>query len=69
MIGNALKPRLGWLTDLTAGGLAKDARFDLEGFENMLRIRDNIAGTWGGDIPPPEKYLELSYHDRAVAEL
>ncbi len=24
MIGNALKPRLGWLTDLTAGGLAKD---------------------------------------------
>ena len=24
MIGNALKPRLGWLTDLTAGGLAND---------------------------------------------
>jgi ABC-type nitrate/sulfonate/bicarbonate transport system substrate-binding protein len=52
-----------------AGGLAKDARFDTEGFENMLRIRDKIAGTWGGNIPPPEKYLDLSYHERALAEL
>ena len=24
MFGNALRPRFGWLTDLTAGGLAKD---------------------------------------------
>lgn len=52
-----------------ARGLAEDARFDREGFENMLRIRDKIAGTWGGRIPPPEKYLDLSYYDRALAEL
>ena len=51
------------------GGLAKDTRFDREGFENLLRIRDNIAGTWGGRIPPAGKYLDLSYHDRALAEL
>ena len=51
------------------GGLAKDARFDREGFENMLRIRDEIAGTWSGRIPAPEKYLDLSYYDRALAEL
>ena len=51
------------------GGLAVDARFDREGFENLLRIRDNIAGTWGGAIPPPEKYLDLSYYDRALTEL
>ena len=52
-----------------AGGLANDARFDREGFENMLRIRDKIAGTWGGNIPRPKKYLDLSYHERALAEL
>ncbi len=51
------------------GGLAEDARFDRQGFENMLRIRHKIAGTWGGQIPPAEKYLDLSYHDRALAEL
>ena len=51
------------------GGLADDARFDHEGFENMLRIRENIAATWGGQIPAAEKYLDLSYHDRALAEL
>ena len=28
------------------GGLAADAAFDRAGFENMLRIRDEIAGTW-----------------------
>ncbi len=50
-------------------GLAEDARFDQEGFENTLRIRDKIAGTWGGRIPPAEKYLDLSYYDRALAEL
>lgn len=53
----------------SGNGLAKDARFDSEGFENMLRIRDNIAGTWSGQIPPAEKYLDLSYHDRALEEL
>ena len=51
------------------GGLAADAQFDGEGFENMLRIRDKIAGTWGGRIPAPEKYLDLSYYDRALTEL
>ena len=50
-------------------GLAEDARFDRVAFENMLRIRDKIAGTWGGRIPPAEKYLDLSYYDRALAEL
>ena len=52
-----------------AKGLAADARFDMAGFENMLRIRDRIAGTWGGRIPAPGKYLDLSYCERALATL
>jgi ABC-type nitrate/sulfonate/bicarbonate transport system substrate-binding protein len=52
-----------------AKGLAVDARFDMAGFENMLRIRDRIAGTWSGRIPAPEKYLDLSFHERALATL
>lgn len=51
------------------GGLAPDAAFDMPGFENMLRIRDAIAGTWGGTIPAPGKYLDLTYHERALAGL
>ena len=52
-----------------AKGLAVDARFDVAGFENMLRIRDRIAGTRGGRIPAPGKYLDLSYYERALATL
>lgn len=52
-----------------ARGLAVDASFDMPGFENTLRIRDRIAGTWGGRIPAPGKYLDLSYYEQAVAAL
>lgn len=51
------------------GGLAADSAFDMPGFENMLRIRDAVAGTWGGKIPAPEKYLDLTYYARALAGL
>ena len=52
-----------------AQGLAVDAKFDLLGFDNMLKIRDRIAGTWGGRIPAPGRYLDLSYYERALATL
>jgi ABC-type nitrate/sulfonate/bicarbonate transport system substrate-binding protein len=51
------------------GGLAVDARFDLEGFRNMLRIREKVAGTWQGRLPEPEKFLDFSYYDRALERL
>jgi len=51
------------------GGFAKDARFDVEGFRNTLRLRAEMEGQWGGTPPPPEKYLDLSYYDRAMAGL
>jgi len=50
-------------------GVAKDAKFDMEGFRNVLRLRAEIEGQWGGNPPPPEKYLDLSFYDRALAGL
>jgi len=44
-------------------GFAKDGRFDLEGFKNVLRLRAEYEG-----VAPaaPEKYLDLSYYERAL---
>jgi len=50
-------------------GFATDARFDLEGFRNVLRLRADMLGTWGGKPPAPDKYLDLSYYDRALKGL
>jgi ABC-type nitrate/sulfonate/bicarbonate transport system substrate-binding protein len=50
-------------------GYAVDARFDMEGFRNVLRLRAELLGTWGGTPPAPEKYLDLSYYQRALAGL
>ena len=47
-------------------GLAPDARFSAEGFKNVLALRAEIEGQWGGKPPPPERYVDLSYYDRAV---
>jgi len=47
-------------------GLAKDAKFDMEGFRNVLKLR----AEWTGKPPgPPEKYLDLSYYEKALAGL
>ena len=53
----------------TNGGLAKDAAFDWDGFNNLLRIRQTIASTWTGPIPPAQKYVDLTWYDRALADL
>jgi ABC-type nitrate/sulfonate/bicarbonate transport system substrate-binding protein len=47
-------------------GIAVDARLDLEGFKNTLKLRAEIEG---GTPPPPDKYLDLSYYDRALSGL
>ncbi len=47
------------------GGLAKDARIDLVGFANTLRLRaEMMAGDHDAD---PQKFLDLSYYRRALA--
>jgi NitT/TauT family transport system substrate-binding protein len=51
------------------GGFAKNAAFDLSGFQNVLKLRAEIEGSWGGHPPPPEKYYDASYYDAALAKL
>lgn len=48
-------------------GFAKDAAIDPAGFRNVLRLRAEIEGQWGGAPPAPERYLDLSYYERAIA--
>jgi ABC-type nitrate/sulfonate/bicarbonate transport system substrate-binding protein len=50
-------------------GIAKDAAFDMEGFKNVLKLRAEIEGQWGGNPPPPDKYVDLSYYQKALAGL
>src|SRR5262245_20343516 len=47
-------------------GLAPDARFNMEGFRNVLALRAEIEGQWSGKAPPPDRYIELSYYERAL---
>jgi ABC-type nitrate/sulfonate/bicarbonate transport system substrate-binding protein len=49
--------------------IAKDAKFDMAGFRNVLKLRAEIEGQWGGNAPPPDKYVDLSYYDRALASI
>jgi ABC-type nitrate/sulfonate/bicarbonate transport system substrate-binding protein len=50
-------------------GIARDAKLDMAGFRNVLKLRAEIEGQWGGNPPAPEKYLDLSYYDKALAGL
>ena len=44
-------------------GFARDAKFDLAGFKNVLALR---AETEGGQPADPQHYIDLSYYDRAM---
>jgi len=52
-----------------SGGYEKDAALDLEGFKNVLKLRAEVEGQWGGHPPAPEKYYDSSYYDAALAKL
>ena len=52
-----------------ADPIAKDAKFDMEGFNNVLKLRAEIEGQWGGTPPAADKYIDLSYYDKAMAGL
>lgn len=51
-----------------ASGFTPDAKFDLQGFRNMLALRQEIEGA-GRAAPAPEKYVDLSYYERAMTDL
>jgi len=46
-------------------GFAPDAKLNLEGFRNMLALRAEVEQP-GAQLPPPERYLDLSYYERAL---
>jgi ABC-type nitrate/sulfonate/bicarbonate transport system substrate-binding protein len=50
-------------------GLAPDARFNVEGFKNVLALRAEIEGDWGGKPPPAERYYDLSYFEKALKKV
>lgn len=50
-------------------GLTPDARLDMDGLRNVLALRAEMIGTWGGKAPAPDKYVDLSYYGRAMAAL
>ena len=50
-------------------GLARDARFDMQGFRNVLALRAEIEGSWGGKPPAPERYVDLSYYENALKKI
>ena len=44
-------------------GFNPDAKLSVEGFNNVLALRQEVEG---GPAPDPAKYLDLSYYDRAL---
>lgn len=51
------------------GGYAQDARFDPDGFKNVLKLRAEVEGRWGDRPPTPEKYYDPSYYEQALSRL
>ena len=47
-------------------GFTPDAAFDREGFRNLLALRAEMEG---GNPGAPEKYVDLSYYERAMKRL
>jgi ABC-type nitrate/sulfonate/bicarbonate transport system substrate-binding protein len=50
-------------------GFTPDAKVDIDGFNNVLKLRAELHGDWGGKPPAPEQYLDLSHYQRALAGL
>src|SRR5882762_1431684 len=47
-------------------GFTPDARFDVEGFRNMLALRAEIERKPETQAAPPERYVDLHYYDAAL---
>jgi ABC-type nitrate/sulfonate/bicarbonate transport system substrate-binding protein len=46
-----------------AFGFTPDAKFDMQGFRNMMALRAEVEGK---TTAAPERYLDFSYYDRAM---
>lgn len=48
-------------------GFARDAKFDMAGFKNVLALRAEVEGGQQSKEPAdPQRYIDLSYYDRAI---
>jgi ABC-type nitrate/sulfonate/bicarbonate transport system substrate-binding protein len=47
-------------------GFAKDAKLDMEGLKNVLKLRADWTGVTPG---APDRYIDLSYHQKALSGL
>jgi ABC-type nitrate/sulfonate/bicarbonate transport system substrate-binding protein len=50
-------------------GLARDGKFDEAGFRNVLALRAEIEGDWGGKAPPIDKFVDLGFYEKALKRL
>jgi NitT/TauT family transport system substrate-binding protein len=56
------------LTIAQPGGFEKDAQLDLRGFENVLKLRAEIEGQWGGHPPSLDRYYDPTYYQASLAK-
>jgi ABC-type nitrate/sulfonate/bicarbonate transport system substrate-binding protein len=47
-------------------GFTPDAKFDVEGFRNMLALRAEIERKAETEAVPPERYVDLHFYDQAM---
>ena len=50
------------------GGVAAEAQMDLDGLINVLQLRAEIEGSWGGQPPLPKTYYDSSYYEDAKVQ-
>jgi NitT/TauT family transport system substrate-binding protein len=53
--------------DTGPSGLAKDGAIDVARFSNVLKFRAEVEGSWGGKAPPPDRYYDNFYYEKALA--
>jgi len=65
-LDRAIAERTYDLLVIPASGFTPDARFDVEGFKNMLALRAEIERRPDTEAAPPERYVDLHYYDAAL---
>ena len=51
---------------IPSSGFTPDAKFDVEGFRNMLALRAEIERKPDTEAVAPERYVDLHYYEGAV---
>ena len=57
------------LSTTRPGGFEKDAQLDQEGFKNVLKLRAEVEGQWGGHLPSAKNYYDDTYYHAALAKV